>query len=87
MREFILVMLIIGAMACGKAATEGVNGLQGNDGLVGPTGASGTTPSCTVTQTSMGALISCPDGSNAVVLHGESGKDCSFKGRSKKHGG
>lgn len=85
MREFIMVCCIIGLMACGKeAASPG----EATDvaaislpGLQGPTGEAGG--SCTVEQTEAGAVIHCPDGSSALLMHGQTVETCK---RGKKHG-
>lgn len=64
-------------MPYGTTGPTGEQGTPGADGLAAP-----TAPSCTVAQTSTGALIYCPDGTHAFVQHGKdgsNGKDC------KKH--
>jgi hypothetical protein len=85
MKEVILVGLIIGAMACGKAATAPGESVDvaaiSEPGLQGPTGTAGE--SCTVEQTKSGALIRCPDGSSALLLHGQPVETCKGNG---KHG-
>ncbi len=77
--KLLIGLMIICVLACAKEhPIPGVDGLQG---AVGATGA--TSQSCTVTQTSLGVLISCPDGSSGLILHGQNGKDCK---RDEKHG-
>lgn len=76
-----LIALSLMLSAC--APDDGRNGLDGAQGPQGEKGDAGTPGSpCTVTQTEMGALIQCPDGTAALVLHGRNGadgKDCEKK--------
>lgn len=51
----------------GKDGTDGSNGADGKDGKDGS--------SCTATQTSNGAIISCTDGTSVVILNGTDGED------------
>lgn len=68
-------LLTLASIGCGKPdAQDGVPGPAGQPGVPGPSGAS-----CSVSQSEIGALIVCPDGSSAVVLHG--GKRCRKKGK------
>lgn len=88
MKELIMVGFIIGIMACGKAA---VNPAEA------PTEAPISAPSlpapsesgvesCTVEQTDAGALIRCPDGSSALLLHSQTVETCKKpKGKGKPH--
>lgn len=76
MKELALVGVIIALMACGKAATEppAVTQLPLMESTV---------QGCSVQQTSVGAIITCQDGTVAVVLHGQNGhngdKNCHNK--------
>lgn len=85
MRESFMVCCIIGLMACGKAATSPSEAteltLTSEPGLQGPTGEAGA--SCTVEQTEEGAVIRCPDGSTALLMHGQTVETCK---RGGKHG-
>jgi hypothetical protein len=61
---------LVAALAMFSLACEsGRNGAQGEVGLRGPAGASGG--SCSVAQVSNGAVITCDDGTTAVVLNGQ----------------
>lgn len=75
----------------GTGGSTGSTGSQGSTGPIGPTGPSGpagptgnTGPagpqgpkgdSCTIQAVVNGALISCQDGTNVVILNGEDGDD------------
>lgn len=63
MRELVMVGFIIGIMACGKAATEPAEVAQLPVSVEAPQG-------CSVQQTAAGAIIACPDGTSAIILHG-----------------
>ena len=65
--SIIVLVACIGLIACQRSKFTTVNGPQG------PKGVSGT--SCTVTDTDGGALITCPDGTSALVTDGDDGKD------------
>lgn len=52
----------------GVAGSSGVNGIDGVNGVDGVNG-----QSCTVSATTNGAIISCPDGSFVEI---KNGKDC-----------
>lgn len=62
-------LLIISMLAI-LASCSGKDGLNGS---VGPKGADGS--SCSVTQTINGLIISCTDGTSAVLLNGKDGED------------
>lgn len=79
----------------GPAGPQGEPGVAGAGGPVGPQGPAGepgtTGPQgepgdpgqdaepCTVYETETGALIICPDGSEAELFHGEPGADADCK--------
>lgn len=66
-RLFIFVLLV----SCGGLpAIEGHRGRQGDNGTNGSNGTS-----CTTKQTLNGAILSCSDGTSAIVLNGVNGKD------------
>ncbi len=67
--------------ATGEQGTPGTDGVDGQSGVQGPTGAPGQ--SCTVAQYETGALITCPDGTHALVLHGTGRPPHPGKGRGK----
>jgi hypothetical protein len=48
----------------------------GDTGATGPQGPAGISLTCSVSSLPEGALITCPDGSTAVILNG---KDCHGK--------
>jgi hypothetical protein len=70
----LLGILVLAALGC---ADDGRNGLNGADGAAGQDGSQGIAgdngSGCSVTQTKSGAIITCADGSTAVILNG---KDC-----------
>jgi hypothetical protein len=69
---YAIIAFVIGVnlFGCGS----GPQGLPGGEGPQGEQGVAGATgQSCAVSQTTVGALIQCPDGSSAVVLHGQNG--------------
>lgn len=82
---FVIVVGIVVSAAsmlsgCGKDGMQGLAGTQGVQGPQGVVGAPGET--CTVTAISVsspapngGSLISCPDGSNSLVLNGTNGSN------------
>lgn len=80
--KYLSMFFVIGAMAsiagCGKDGATGPAGIAGASGQTGVIGAPGE--SCSVATLSPGgaapnggSLISCPDGSQSVVLNGASG--------------
>jgi hypothetical protein len=86
-----LIPLLLLATACGPAhvpmSARGEQGDPGQIGATGPAGAPGPSgpsgapgQSCSVVQVPEGAVISCPDGTSAVIEHGRScknkGKNC-----------
>lgn len=76
MAYLILLVTAVAMQACGGAmGPMGQQGPAGDDGLpgeIGPTGAPGV--SCTVTQSDLGALIVCPDGTSALIQN--QGRTC-----------
>lgn len=67
---FLTAILVLSG--CG--AEESHDGAQGIPG-----------ENCTVAQTTIGAVITCPDGSQAVVLHGQDGTDKMGKTAKRKN--
>lgn len=63
----------------GQDGQDGQNGQDGADGTNGEQGEPGADGApaepCTVEQTNDGAIITCPDGSEAVIVNGEDGED------------
>lgn len=59
--------------AVGSRGQTGAQGAGGAEGPAGPTGPQGT--SCTVQQVVNGAIISCQDGTQVVLLDGQPGAD------------
>lgn len=60
----------------GTNGVDGTNGVNGVDGINGTNGIDGQDgSSCSVQPDPMGALISCTDGSQVVLLNGENGED------------
>jgi len=57
----------------GPAGSSGETGEQGPAGDVGPAGMDGA--SCTVAQLINGAIISCTDGTTALIVNGADGED------------
>lgn len=57
----------------GSPGTDGVDGSDGAPGEQGPPGVDGS--NCTVMQAVNGAVISCTDGTNAIILNGIDGSD------------
>ncbi len=71
---------------------DGVQGVTGNTGAQGAMGATGAQglqglpgQSCSVTQNNLGALITCPDGTSALVLHGKQPSTCGHKKSKHNH--
>lgn len=60
--------ILIGFTTLLLGCQNGHNGAPGTPGLDGTDGLS-----CTVTQTADGAIITCPDGSTAVIANGQPG--------------
>lgn len=57
----------------GRNGVDGQDGADGQNGIAGVNGSNGVNgTSCSVTQTTVGALIQCTDGTSANVLHGSS---------------
>lgn len=89
MKNILIVMMICISIGCASEypgqvdSNDGVQGETGATGVAGATGAQGLPgQSCTVAQNALGALLTCPDGTTALVLHGKhthSDKKC------KKH--
>lgn len=67
-----------GTSVQGVAGVDGQNGADGAPGASGADGKDGT--SCTVAQIPEGAVITCPDGTSAVIEHG---KDAPAHGKVK----
>jgi hypothetical protein len=60
----------------GQNGTNGTNGTNGIDGINGTNGTNGLNgTSCSVSQTSSGGVITCSDGTTAIVKNGLDGKD------------
>lgn len=63
-------------IGCGQVESEGFTGDRGPAGVSGVNGVTGATGlaarPCTVKQNTLGALITCPDGSSAIILNGKS---------------
>lgn len=57
----------------GQQGPAGQDGESGMEGSPGPAGEAGS--SCSVTQTQTGAIVSCTNGTTAVILNGEDGED------------
>lgn len=57
----------------GKDGQDGATGAQGIPGSQGEAGADGS--SCSVAQVSGGAIITCTDGTSAIILNGADGRD------------
>lgn len=86
MKNLMPVFILI-FVACGKITyVPGIPGPQGLIGKAGPIGATGATgpatPPCSVAEVlannaapNGGSLISCPDGSQSLVLNGTNGTD------------
>lgn len=62
-KTVLLTLALLFLSACHQRVTGGM----------GPRGADGS--SCSVTQTMTGAIISCTDGTTAILLNGEDGND------------
>jgi hypothetical protein len=59
----------------GPPGNDGHDGLNGHDGSNGNAGANGNDgSSCSVNQTETGAIISCTDGTGAVIMNGKDGE-------------
>ncbi len=76
MRSILVVAaLSILFVGCGTSFEQGPIGVPGPTGAVGGQGETGQQgsagSSCTVSEVDGGVLISCPDGTSAVVHHGE----------------
>lgn len=58
----------------GNQGPIGVPGVNGSNGEAGPTGNQGPQgPSCSVSTTMAGALITCPDGTSSLITNGQQG--------------
>lgn len=72
--KILTAALFLSLASCAKPL-DGLNGFDGADGVDGAVGATGPTGanglSCTVTQGEVGALITCPDGTSALILNGK----------------
>jgi hypothetical protein len=65
MKNLILLLALTTLVSC-----------KGKDGSMGPKGDTGAPgSSCSVTQVSNGAIISCENGTSAVLLNGQDGAD------------
>lgn len=60
-------------IANGSSGATGAQGPPGDPGSQGPAGNNGT--SCSVSQQSQGALITCTDGTSALILNGTNGQN------------
>lgn len=68
MRILILILILImliNLSACGKQGPKGDSGLNGSNGQNGS--------SCKTTQLPMGAMVTCGDGSFAIIYNGQQG--------------
>lgn len=70
MKSVLIIFTLLTLVSCG-ARREGKTGASGKDGTNGINGKDGS--SCHVNSVSNGAIITCDDGSQSIVLNGDKG--------------
>jgi hypothetical protein len=85
MKNIILLLAIVLLAGCAWDVSDGRDGKDGQDGLPGLPGRDGTDGSdglpgvpgagCTVSQRVDGSIITCADGSMAIIMNGQDGSD------------
>jgi hypothetical protein len=70
MKSTLIIFSLLTLVSCG-ARREGKTGASGKDGTNGVNGKDGS--SCHVNSVSNGAIITCDDGTQSIVMNGEKG--------------